>query len=186
MLHISRLMTVAAAATTAVLFSPLDAAIAASGNTMGSMVAVPSPMVPVPDNNGSGYAGCYQIQGPIYGAYNFSFCLNNRRASTYTVTGGGLYCNGGLDWYDAGGGNLTIDLYRAPCGRGQDWTGDGLNCRAAGWRPFVQGMINNNQPHMMVPVPSPQPGPGPIRSLSCRYVPVVGGYPPINVIANRV
>ena len=91
-------------------------------------VAVPAP------GGGGGVTGCYRVAHTIYGPYNFSFCLNGRGGGSYKVTGGGLNCNGGLDWYSAGGGRTEIDLYRTPRGRGTDRTGDSLTCR-----PLLQG-----------------------------------------------
>ena len=124
-------------------------------------VAVPAP------GGGGGYAGCWYVTHTIYGPYNLSYCLNRNRGGSYQVTGGGLNCNGGLDWYDKGNGKIAIDLYRAPCGRGTDWTGDSLSCLGA----------NAN---LGVAVPTPA-----FNKMSCTYRPVQPGYATIGVTARR-
>ena len=96
---------------------------------------------------------------------------------SYQVNGGGLNCNGRLDWYPGRNGRVDIDLYRSACGgRGTDWTGDSLNCRT-GWRVF-----GNQLPGVAVPAP---PGPRG-NTLNCTYVPQASGYSPIQVTARRI
>ena len=63
------------------------------------------------------------------GPYRLTFCLDRR--GTYTVRGGGLNCDGRLDWRTAGR-NIHIDLRRASCGRGQAWERASIECRSAG------------------------------------------------------
>jgi hypothetical protein len=135
-----------------------------------------SPRVAVPDNSKSGLVGCYRIQGTIYGPYRFQFCLR-RGSGSYQVTGGGLNCNGDLDWYDRGRNRVEIDLYKAKCGSGMQWTGDSLSCRGSGIKPLTFGAGD-----VQVAVPMPIKGP---FTLNCTYNPVARGYKPINVTAKR-
>jgi hypothetical protein len=178
MFNALRTLAVVAASLTAVSLAPVGPA---SAQSPAVSVAVPSP------GGGGGLTGCYRVAHTIYGPYSMSFCLNRGRGGSYKVTGGGLNCNGGLDWYDQGGGRVQIDLYRAPCGRGTDWTGDSMSCRARGG-PLLQGgvggaIVGAIAGGLGVPSPSvPVPGYG---SLNCTYYPVAGGYSPISITANR-
>ncbi len=178
MLALIRMAGLAAAAATVASFAPLGA----SAQTMTPQIAVPSP------GGGGGSQGCYRVSHTIYGPYRMSFCLNRGRAGTYQVTGGGLNCNGGLDWYDQNNGRVEIDLHRSRCGSGTDWTGDSLSCRISGWRPFTQGgvggaignaIVGAIQNQVAVPAPS-------YSSLNCTYRPAAGGYAPMSVTANRI
>lgn len=164
----------------------------AAGVWIGGGAAAQSPAVsvavPAP-GGGGGVAGCYRVAHTIYGPYNFSFCLNGRGGGSYKVTGGGLNCNGGLDWYSAGGGRTEIDLYRTSCGRGTDWTGDSLTCRPLLQGGNVAGAIGGAIAGAIsggfgVPAPA-VPAPG-FATLGCTYKPVAGGYSPISVTANRI
>jgi hypothetical protein len=144
----------------------------ADDGTMSPRIAVPAP-----DNGGGGggVQGCWRIQGTIYGPYRMSFCLRPNGGS-YQVNGGGLNCNGRLDWYPGRNGRVDIDLYRSGCGGGgTQWTGDSLNCRT-GWRVF-----GGNRPTVAVPVPSPGG-----NTLNCTYVPQASGYSPTQVTARRI
>jgi hypothetical protein len=146
-------------------------------------VAVPAP------GGGGGVQGCYRVTHSIYGPYRMSFCLNRGRGGSYTVNGGGLNCNGGLDWYDQGGGRVQIDLYRAPCGRGTDWTGDSLSCRGRGGPLYQGGGVPGAIAGAIaggLGVAVPAPGGGGYSSLNCTYYPVAGGYSPVSVTANRI
>lgn len=138
-----------------------------------------TPQVAVPDPGGSGLNGCYRVSGTMYGPYRMTFCLGRR--NSYTVTGGGLNCNGGLDWYDQRNGRVEIDLYRSRCGSGQAWSGDSMSCRIAGWQPLK---VTVGKTQLRVPVPLPPPKD--YNTLNCRYNPVAGGYQPINITANRM
>jgi len=117
-----------------------------------------SPMVAVPDTSKNGFIGCYRVQGTLYGPYRMSFCLR-RNSGSYQVSGGGLNCNGSLDWYDRGKARVEVDLYRSKCGSGMSWSGDSLSCTG-----------NSSQ----------QPA-----TLNCLYQPVAGGYKPTRVVAKR-
>lgn len=174
-----QVIALAAAMAVAVTTVPLGTAVAKSPAVS---VAVPSPG----GGGGGGLAGCYRITHTIYGPYNMSFCLNRGRNGTYQVTGGGLNCNGGLDWYDKNNGKVEIDLYRAACGRGTDWTGDSLTCRYSGWTPppLFSGNIGGVGVSVAVPAPSvPVPS---TNKLDCTYKPAAGGYAPISVSAKRI
>ncbi len=173
----SRLAVLATAAAVAFTMVPVGAANAASP----VKVAVPAPGGGG-GGGGAGYAGCYRVSHTIYGPYNFAFCLNRNKGGNYTVTGGGLNCNGGLDWYDSGNGRIDIDLYRAGCGRGTDWTGDSLSCRAPGFRPPV---ISGNLGPLNLSVAVPVPGSSGIDQLNCTYSPATRGYSPVSVTARR-
>jgi len=162
-----------AAIATLAMIAPSGAAMAAPDDTMNATVAVPA------RGDAGGPAGCYRVQGPVYGQYRMTFCLSGRGAGNYQVTGAGLSCNGGLDWYDGRNGRVEVDLYRSLCGRGQAWTGDSLSCRADAWRPTVK------VPGIKVAVPVPV-GPPSYNTLNCTYNPVVGGYGPIQVTVVRV
>jgi hypothetical protein len=145
----------------------------ADDQSMSPMVAVPAPG----GGGGSGswgLTGCYDIQGKIYGPYRMSFCLRGNGGGSYQVNGGGLNCNGGLDWYTGKGNRVDIDLYRSKCGRGTQWTGDSLNCRST-WNLLGGG--GGKKPTVAVPVP------GGGNRLNCTYNPQASGYYPTQVTA---
>ncbi len=160
----------------------------------GALAAAPafaqpriSPQIAVPSPGGGGgggfgYQGCYQVNGPIYGPYQFGFCLQQGGGS-YTVVGGGLNCRGGLNWSRSGDG-VQVNLYRSECGAGTAWTGDSLSCRTEGFPIPFPGA---NQPRIAVPSPNlPVPFPVPGGStLRCTYYPTVAGYQAISVQARR-
>lgn len=148
-------------------------------------VAVPAP------GGGGGAQGCWRITQQIYGPYNMSFCLNPRGAGTYRVTGGGLNCNGRLDWYANAGNRTEIDLYRASCGSGTDWTGDSLSCRGtvqssgAGTAQAIIGGAIAGAIAGGLGVPAPQIAVPSFGTMGCTYRPAAGGYAPISVTARR-
>ena len=107
-----RSIRMAGLAAAAAMIATLAPAGFASAQTMTPQIAVPAP------GGGGGIQGCYRVSHTIYGPYRMSFCLNRGRAGTYQVTGGGLNCNGGLDWYDQNNGRVEIDLHRSRCGSG--------------------------------------------------------------------
>lgn len=162
-------------------------AVAMSVSVTGAVAQSPAVSVAVPaPGGGGGLAGCYRVSHTIYGPYNFSFCLNRGGRGTYKVTGGGLNCNGGLDWYSQGS-RTEIDLYRSSCGRGTDWTGDSLTCRPLLQGGGISGAIGGAiagaiSGGLGVPAPS-VPG---FSTLGCTYKPVAGGYSPVSVTANRI
>jgi hypothetical protein len=147
----------------------------ASAQSPAVSVAVPSPGG---GGGGGNAAGCYRLTNQIYGPYRMSFCLNRGRGGSYQVTGGGLNCKGRLDWYQ-NGNRVNVDLYRAPCGRGTDWTGDSLSCRTQGNIPLLGGGVTIAVPAPSIPVPG-------FNTLGCTYNPVAGGYRPVSVTARRV
>lgn len=140
-----------------------------------AMVAVPSP---TPGGGGGlpglGIAGCYTVSPQLYGPYNMSFCLGGGRGSTYHVIGGGLNCNGNLNW-STQGRNVSINLQRSTCGRGQDWSADRMSCTVVG---FVGAIL----PKVVVPSRPGIPGFG---DLNCTYYPSERGYHPMTVRARR-
>lgn len=125
--------------------------------------------VVVPDRGGH-VAGCYRVQGSLYGPYRMTFCLG--RGDSYHVTGGGLDCRAGLDWHRAGPGRVEIDLDYARCGRGAGWSADSLSCR-----------FDGGGAHAEVVVPD---RPARADRLRCRYTPAERGYQPVSVTARRL
>lgn len=151
---------------------------ASAAQQMSPMVAVPAP---VPGGGGAGVTGCYNVDGVMYGQYRMSFCLDRNGGGNYNVRGGGLNCNGGIEWYDTNNGRVSVDLDRSFCGRGMQWTGDSMNCRVSGWSPKFGIKGGGFEANVAVPVPVP-----PIfKTLNCRYVPMAGGYSPINIVARK-
>jgi hypothetical protein len=146
----------------------------ADDSTMSPRVAVPAPGGGGGGGGGWGLNGCWNIQGRIYGPYRMNFCLRGNGGGTYNVTGGGLNCNGRLDWYTGRNNRVDIDLYKSQCGRGTAWTGDSLNCRSS-WNLLG----NNKGPTVAVPVP------GGGNRLQCTYNPQASGYYPTQVTAVR-
>lgn len=155
-------------------------------NAAQPQIAVPERPWPGPRPQ-AGIAGCYQLQGRIYGPYRMSFCLD-RRNSFYEVRGGGLTCEAGLNWWPSRNG-ATIQLQRARCGRGQAWTADTLECRIAGFPGYPGGPGNwgnggygQNQFSPQIAVPDH----GGAQTLNCTYYPAVRGYPVRQFTARRV
>ncbi len=92
-------------------------------------IAVPTPGGGNGGNQGSSYAGCYMVSQNLYGPYRMSFCLNRGGNGSYQVTGGGLYCNGQLNWSDRFG-DARISLQYSWCGNRTGWTADTIVCSA--------------------------------------------------------
>lgn len=137
---------------------------AASAQDANARVVVPD----VP--GGADFAGCYRVQGPLYGPYQMTFCLKQR--GTYTVTGGGIKCNGRLDW-DSNGRQIDIDLRRSSCGNGVAWSADSLSCRPG-------GIFGGAVPFVVVPdVPV-------LQTLRCTYFPAAPGYRDTRITARRI
>ncbi|MDB5536020.1 MAG: hypothetical protein JWQ65_895 [Devosia sp.] len=79
------------------LMKLLQLALIALGLTIGALAPVmaqdANTRVIVPDVPGGALlAGCYRVTERLYGPYRMDFCLEQR--GTYTVTGGGVRCNG--------------------------------------------------------------------------------------------
>ncbi len=137
-----------------------------------SVAHEPNAQVVVPDRGGGKIAGCYRVQGPLYGPYRMTFCLD--AGDSYQVTGGGLNCRAGLDWRRAGPGRVEIDLAYARCGKGAGWSADSLSCRVANTGGGAQAEV-------VVP-----DRPGTAEQLRCRYLPSERGFAPVSVAARRV
>lgn len=135
-------------------------------------------MVPDAPAGGAAVAGCFAADQRLFG-YNFTMCLRTR--GTYIVTGRGMHCEGRLNW-QVSGRNITIDIRRQSCGRGQAWEAASIDCRGRGIlrnaldRIFGQGA----NPFVMVPdTPA-------VRSLNCTYFPTVRGVRSVNFTASRL
>lgn len=84
----------------------------------------------VPDHpQGVPINGCYRANQLLFGPYQFNFCLN--RPGSYTVRGGGVRCDGRLNWR-ASGRDIHADIVRASCGGGVAWERATMDCRPAG------------------------------------------------------
>ena len=133
-----------------------------------------STRVIVPDAPGGALvAGCYRVPERIYKSYHFSFCLEQR--GTYEVTGGGVYCNGRLNW-SGKGTTVSVRLQRARCGNGVAWSADTMTCRP-------NGLFSGVLPRVIVPSLPNLPALGGLR---CDYRPAKGsGEKPISFVARR-
>ncbi len=104
---------------------------------------------PVDSSGGFGGGGNHFVRcsdTKVHKFYRLTVCDDGR----YTVRGGGLSCGGTYGWQNTYGG-VRINLRRAPCGSGTDWSGDMIRCDGFAWnRP---GLVNN------------------ISSASCTYFP---------------
>src|SRR6201999_47882 len=101
-----------------------------------------STRVIVPDAPGGALvAGCYRVPERIYKSYHLSFCLERR--GTYEVSGGGVYCNGKLNWTGKGS-VVTVRLQRTSCGNGVAWSADTMTCRP-------NGLFSGILPRVIVP-----------------------------------
>ncbi len=148
-----------------------------AGSPTGANAQSASPRVAVPSDGGS-VDGCWTADRHLYGPYRLTFCLQRHGAGTYTVRGGGLYCNARLHWGPVWGGGTSVTLSRANCGRGTDWTADTLTCRTRPvWNDDERSSLGRSP---RVAVPTPTPG-----TLDCRYVPAAYGYRPTNFTASR-
>jgi hypothetical protein len=150
-----------------------QAALAAAfvcGASLSSFAQNPNAQVVVPDRGGSTVAGCYRVEGPLYGPYRMTFCLG--RGDSYHVTGAGLDCRAGLDWHRTGPGRVEIELHYARCGKGAGWSADSLSCRAEGAGSHAEVVVPDR--------------PGAADQLRCRYIPSERGYKPVSLAARRV
>ncbi len=131
----------------------------------------PEVCVVVPDHpDGVVVTGCYRAVGRIYDSYRFEFCL--KRRGTYTVTGGGLRCEGRLRWELSGPG-VDVDLRRTSCGRGKAWSADSMWCRPNLLIGFLAAIAKARQPLL--------------AALNCDYRPARGtGEKPISFVARRL
>ncbi len=125
----------------------------------------------VPDAPGGAlFAGCYQVQQHLYGPYRMTFCLEQR--GTYTVRGGGVRCDGRLNW-SASGRDINVNLRRTSCGNGVAWSADRMTCRGGALLPaFLARIIVPDLPVLQV--------------LRCTYTPSVKKEKPVQISARRV
>jgi hypothetical protein len=179
------------ALTAGLVVLPLTAALAQAPQIAVPQVVVPQP----PGQQHTSFEGCYAINQYLYGPYRMSFCLNRNGAGSYRVTGGGLNCNGWVNWWERRGGSAQVNLQYSTCGHGVGWSADTMVCSAqqTQWPPFQPfpgpwggpGQYgpgpNNNGPNARIAVPDYPSS----NSLRCTYQPAVRGYQPISVIANR-
>jgi hypothetical protein len=149
----------------------LAATLALSAGISGASAQDVNARVVVPDvPGGANFAGCYRVAGPLYGPYTMTFCLKQK--GTYTVTGGGIKCNGRLSW-DSNGREIDIDLRRTSCGNGVAWSADSLTCRPLG---IFGGIV----PFVVIPdVPI-------LSGLRCTYYPSAPGFKDTRITARRI
>ncbi len=136
-------------------------------------------LVLVPDgpSGGAVVAGCYRADRDLYGPFRLTMCL--RRNGTYMVRGGGIRCDGQLTWR-ASGRDITINLQRTSCNRGQAWARARVECRGSGWiRGILDQIFGRNQRVLVPDTPA-------IRRLSCTYFPTVRGERNERFNASRV
>lgn len=176
-----------AALAAALAVTPFAAA-NAQGPGVAPNIAVPSPSpvpAPVPSPGGS-FFGSWQVSQDLYGPYRMTFTLGQFGGGSYSIRGGGLYCDGGLDWYQSGN-SAVVSLRYSYCGNNVGWTGDSMTCRANDGYPGnwqFQGRpdaIAVPQQGIAVPVPSQS-----ANQLRCTYQPAVRGYQPISILADRL
>ena len=141
------------------------------------------PQIVIPEDPGSGAdAGCYRVDGDLYGPYTMSFCLGSSNSQKrYQVIGGGLECNGRLDWYRGGSGRLQINLRQASCGQGKAWSADTMTCNFGVVGPPNTLGGGGNSPQIVIP---DRPNYGSV--LRCTYDPSVPGAPSSQVTAHRI
>lgn len=127
------------------------------------------PRVVVPDHPaGVAVNGCFRANRTLFGPYRLTFCLERR--GTYEVRGGGLNCNGQLNWR-ASGRDILIDLRRASCGGRRAWEAATIECRSGGLLGQIAGQLRG--------VPR-------LATLHCTYFPSVRGVSRRTFSASRV
>jgi hypothetical protein len=134
----------------------------------------------VPDAPGGAVvSGCFRADRPLFGPHWLTMCLRNR--GTYTVTGGGITCNGRLTW-TANGRNIRINIRRQSCNRGVAWAAATVSCTGTG---VVWGILDRlfNPPGASGRVVVPN-APA-VRNLHCTYHPTVRGERDTFFIARR-
>ena len=134
----------------------------------------------VPDApGGARFTGCYSVSQRLFGPYRMNFCLEQR--GSYTVTGGGVACNGRLNW-SARGRTIEVDLTRSTCGNGVAWTADSMSCQGTGLfsGSGVGSAIGNAVAKVIAPsIPT-------INGLNCTYYPNARGAQPTQISARRI
>ena len=97
---------------------------------IGTPILAQEPFVVVPEHPGGvAVNGCFRANQNLFGPYRLTFCLERR--GTYQVRGGGLNCDGRLQWNTAGR-DIFIDLERSSCGRNRAWEAAQMDCRHTG------------------------------------------------------
>ncbi|MET3924946.1 hypothetical protein [Devosia sp. 2618] len=123
----------------------------------------------VPDLPGGAIvSGCYRSTGRIYGKYRIEFCLQQR--GTYFVSGGGVLCDGRLDWTGRGA-EVRVQLRRTSCGNGVAWSADTMTCRPNLLLGLLGLIVSPDRPFL--------------SSLTCNYTPVAGRDGPTRFTARR-
>lgn len=125
----------------------------------------------VPDLPGGAIvSGCYRSTGRIYGKYRFEFCLQQR--GSYAVSGGGVRCEGRLDW-NGRGAEVSVQLRRTSCGNGVAWSADTMTCRPNLLLGLLALILDPGRPAL--------------SSLTCNYNPVAGsGEGPTRFTVRRI
>lgn len=125
----------------------------------------------VPDLPGGALvSGCYRSNNRIYGQYRFEFCLQQR--GTYSVSGGGVRCDGRLNWTGRGA-EVSVQLRRTSCGNGVAWSADTMTCRPNLLLGLLGLIIDPSRPVL--------------SSLTCNYRPVAGsGEGPTRFTVRRI
>jgi len=153
-------------------FAPALSVVPAMAQDMNATIIVPDAP------GGARFTGCYSVSQRLYGPYRMSFCLEQR--GSYTVSGGGVTCNGRLNW-SASGRTIEIDLTRTSCGNGVAWTADTMSCQGTGLfnGPGIGSAIGNAVAKVIAPsIPS-------INGLNCTYYPNARGEQPTQISARR-
>lgn len=125
----------------------------------------------VPDVPGGAIvSGCYRSTGRIYGKHRFEFCLQQR--GNYAVSGGGVRCDGRLDW-SGRGAEVSVQLQRTSCGNGVAWSADTMNCRPNLVLGLLALILDPKRPFL--------------SSLTCTYTPIAGSNErPTRFTARRI
>jgi hypothetical protein len=130
----------------------------------------------VPDApGGAKFSGCYRANEQLYGPYNFSFCLEQRGG--YRVRGGGVTCEGKLNWWVTNKRDIHVKIDRARCGNGVAWAEAKMRCRGT---TLLKGPVGKAISKVIVPdYPT-------ITGLRCTYNPSVKGERSRDFNARRV
>jgi len=137
---------------------------------IGTPIPAQETFVVVPDHPGGvAVNGCFRANQNLFGPYRLTFCLERR--GTYQVRGGGLNCDGRLQW-STSGRDIFIDLERSSCGRGRAWEAAHMDCRHTG-NIFTQ-IIGRAAG---IPV---------LQTLRCNYFPSVPGVGRRTFTATRI
>lgn len=131
-------------------------------STPGHDALAQETFVVVPDAPGGAiFTGCYRGDPRLWGRYRLNFCLT--RQGTYSVTGGGISCNGRVTWRTRRG-EIIVTVERSRCGNGVAWERAEMTCRGGSILGNIIGQIL--APNVM---PS-------LQTLRCTYRPSVPGY----------